>query len=57
MSIESHAAELQRKHDALEKALHEEELHAARDDMRISDLKKQKLRIKQELSTLSAAAQ
>lgn len=52
MAVESHVVELHRKHEALDVALHEEELHAARDNIRIADLKRQKLRIKEELGRL-----
>ncbi|MEM9714999.1 MAG: DUF465 domain-containing protein [Pseudomonadota bacterium] len=54
MSIEGRLAELERKHKALEDALSEEEKHAAPDAAKISDMKKEKLKIKEEIEKLRA---
>ncbi len=55
MSLSSHIAELRRKHEHLS-----EQVEAARrspgvDDLVVSDMKKQKLRLKEEIERLSHA--
>lgn len=52
MSLQGHVVELQRRHEALEKELEQERLRPTRDDMRVFELKKKKLLIKDELSKL-----
>ena len=46
----SHVAALQAKHEGLERRIHEEESRPAPDSTMIQTLKKQKLKIKEELS-------
>ena len=46
----SHVAALQAKHEGLERRIHEEMSRPAPDSWMIQTLKKQKLRIKEELS-------
>ena len=48
----SHAASLQTKHADLEKAIHLEMTRPAPDDAMLSDLKRRKLKIKQQLSQI-----
>jgi len=48
----SHATALQAKHADLEKAIHLELNRPAPDDAMLSDLKRRKLKIKQELSQI-----
>lgn len=52
MSIQARLETLTEKHQALEAALHEERSHAAADEYRISDLKRQKLAIKDQMAQL-----
>ncbi|GGY50351.1 YdcH family protein [Parvularcula lutaonensis] len=52
MSIEARIDTLSHKHEALEAALAEERSHAAANDLRISDLKRRKLAIKDEMEQL-----
>jgi hypothetical protein len=52
MSLQGHVVELQRRHEALEKEIEQERLHPFRDDMKVFELKKKKLQIKDELSKL-----
>lgn len=52
MSLTSHIAELERKHQALDRKLAEELNHPARDSAKIAELKRRKLVIKDELSRL-----
>lgn len=53
MSIASHLQELRKKHEALSTQVEHEQRSPASDALRISDLKKQKLKIKEEISRLS----
>ena len=52
MSLQGHVVELQRRHEALEKEIELERLRPRRDDMKLFELKKKKLQIKDELSKL-----
>lgn len=52
MTIESHLSQLQRKHLALETALAEAVQHLSVDDLEISELKRRKLVIKDEIEKL-----
>ncbi|MEM0977952.1 MAG: DUF465 domain-containing protein [Pseudomonadota bacterium] len=52
MTLEGRREELERKHKALEEALFEEEKRAAPDAAKISEMKREKLRIKEELEKL-----
>ncbi len=52
MSITSHLAELERKHHALEREIEDELRHAKADDLRVIELKRRKLHIKDEIVRL-----
>jgi hypothetical protein len=52
MSLEARIRELSERHKRLDAAIAAELKHPAGDDMRIHDLKRKKLRIKDELMTL-----
>ena len=52
MSIQARLETLTEKHQALEAALNEERNHAAADDVKISDLKRRKLAIKDQMAEL-----
>ena len=52
MSIQARLETLTEKHQALEAALNEERNHAAVDDYKISDLKRKKLAIKDQMAQL-----
>ena len=52
MSLEARIRELGERHKRLDAAIAAELKHPAGDDMRIYDLKRKKLRIKDELSNL-----
>jgi hypothetical protein len=56
MSLSSHLQELKRKHDALSEAVEAAQRAPGVDDLRIADLKKQKLRLKEEISRISQEA-
>jgi hypothetical protein len=53
MNTEAHVETLRAKHASLEEAILEERQRPSPDTIRISDLKKQKLRIKDEIARLS----
>ncbi len=52
MAIESHLAELQRRHQALEQEISEALSHPSTDDLKIAELKRRKLHVKDEISRL-----
>ncbi|MEO0362620.1 MAG: DUF465 domain-containing protein [Pseudomonadota bacterium] len=53
MSVSSHLVELRRKHAALERKIEEELRSPGSDDLAISELKREKLRLKEKISRLS----
>lgn len=52
MSIESHLAELEKKHRAIEREIEDELMHPNSDEIKVSSLKRKKLRIKDEMTRL-----
>jgi hypothetical protein len=56
MSIQMHLAELERRHQALEDELNDAINHPSSDDIRIADLKRRKLQVKDEISRLQVNA-
>lgn len=52
MSIQSHLAELERRHQALEQELSDALAHPSTDDLRIVELKRHKLQVKDEITRL-----
>jgi len=52
MSIDSHLNELMRRHQAIEEAILAEESHPAADDIKIHELKRKKLHLKDEIERL-----
>ena len=55
MSIEKHLAALEAKHAALDVALEEEGARPLPDQTKISELKKQKLKIKEEIAEIKGS--
>lgn len=53
MSLGSHLQELRKKHQHLSEAVEEAQRHPGADDLTIAEMKKQKLRLKEEISRLS----
>ena len=53
MSMQSHLAELERKHQALEDQLSDAMAHPSVDDITIAELKRRKLLVKDEIVRLS----
>ena len=54
MSLSSHLQELKKKHQSLESAVAEAQRAPGVDDLRIAELKKKKLRLKEEITRLSS---
>jgi hypothetical protein len=54
MSLQSHLSELTAKHKALEMQIEEELSHPSSDDLAIAELKRKKLKLKDEISRLEA---
>jgi hypothetical protein len=55
MSLQGHIVELQRRHEALEKEIEQEQLHPNSDEVKILELKRKKLLIKDELVKLKVS--
>ncbi len=52
MAIESHLAELERKHQALEQEITEALAHPSTDGLKLAELKRRKLYVKDEIARL-----
>ena len=52
MSMHSHLAELEKRHRALEAELTEALAHPSTDDLKIAELKRRKLHVKDEIARL-----
>jgi len=55
MSMQSHLAELEKRHQALEDEINECLTHPAVDDLKIVELKRRKLQVKDEIERLREA--
>lgn len=54
MSMQSHLAELERRHKTLESEIERELLHPGSDENHVHELKKKKLRLKDEIAKLKS---
>jgi len=52
MSLQSHLSELERRHQAIENAIAAEKMHPGTDDLKIIELKRKKLSLKDEIEKL-----
>ena len=52
MAIEAHLAELEKRHQALEQEISEALAHPSADDLKIAELKRKKLHVKDEIARL-----
>jgi len=55
MRVEGHLTKLQEKHAGLERAIEKENLRPVPNSVRITELKRQKLRLKEEINSFSHA--
>ena len=53
MSLQSHLSELRRKHEMLSTRIEEEQNHPAADALAIASLKKEKLKLKEQIARMS----
>ncbi|HTV26560.1 MAG TPA: DUF465 domain-containing protein [Xanthobacteraceae bacterium] len=53
MAIQSHLAELERRHQTLEQEISEAQSHPSSDGLKIAELKRKKLLVKDEITRLS----
>ena len=56
MTIQAHLVELERKHKLLENELHDALVHLSTDDLRIVELKRRKLMVKDQIERLKLSA-
>jgi len=56
MAMQSHLAELERRHQALDAEITEAIAHPSTDDLKIAELKRRKLQVKDELARLRQEA-
>lgn len=54
MSLQTHLSQLNRKHEALEREIHEATRRPSEDDLHIAELKRRKLLLKDEIRRLQA---
>ena len=54
MSASPHLSQLRQKHEALSKKIEDEQQRPGSDDLQITAMKRQKLRLKEEIAKLSA---
>ncbi len=54
MSMESHIAELQRRHAALDREIHDALAHPSVDEVQMTELKRKKLALKEQIERLKA---
>jgi len=52
MSLQSHLVELEKKHQALEREIHQAKASPSTDDLILAELKRKKLQLKDEISRL-----
>ena len=56
MAIEARIRELDARHRSLEELIEDEASHLSSDDLRVRELKRQKLRLKEEMESLRSQA-
>ncbi len=54
MSRQTHLAALEQRHEALDKEIEEELVHPARDELKLLELKRRKLQLKDEITRLQS---
>ena len=56
MAIQAHLAELERRHQALDQEINDAQMHPSCDDLKIAELKRRKLLVKDEIARLQVDA-
>lgn len=56
MAMQAHLVELERKHKNLENELHDALVHLSTDDLRIVELKRRKLMVRDEIARIKQVA-
>ena len=56
MSLQNHLSELERRHHALDREIAKEQLHPSADEIRMAELKRRKLLLKDEIVKLRGDA-
>jgi len=56
MAVDAHIRELGNRHQSLERAIQDEMSRPAADDIRLKEMKRQKLRLKEQMEGLRATA-
>lgn len=56
MPLHNHLTELERKHQALEREIQDALAHPGTDDMRLAELKRRKLQLKDEIARLKGTS-
>lgn len=54
MSLQSHLVELEKKHQALEREIQDASLHPSSDELKLAEMKRRKLQLKDEISRLKS---
>lgn len=52
MPLQNHLSELERRHEALEREIHDAVTHPSSDETKVAELKRRKLQLKDEISRL-----
>ena len=52
MSLQGHLSELERRHEALEREISKEKIHPSSSELKIAELKRKKLLLKDEIERL-----
>ena len=56
MSLQAHLVTLKKRHEALQKDIETEQNHPAGNDLKISELKRKKMALKQEMERLQSGS-
>ncbi|MDB5571315.1 MAG: hypothetical protein JWN93_2498 [Hyphomicrobiales bacterium] len=56
MSLQNHLAELERRHEALQREIDQTKRHPSTDPVKVAELKRKKLLLKDEITKLKAPA-
>lgn len=52
MPVQNHVVQLERRHQALEREIHDAECHPSSSDLKVAALKRRKLQVKDEMTKL-----